>query len=90
SFNGYSNGGGHRNGYSGGAGGGGYGGGYGGGGGWNDDKMGNLGGGLKAVDWSRQNPDRRIGQRLAENERIFHQSPLETDYNWVKKDTRWH
>ncbi|EEB95255.1 hypothetical protein MPER_05804, partial [Moniliophthora perniciosa FA553] len=54
SFNGYSNGGGHRNGYSGGAGGGGYGGGYGGGGGWNDDKMGNLGGGLKAVDWSRQ------------------------------------
>lgn len=47
-------GGGYGGGFSGGygGGGGGYGGGGGGGGGWGDDKMHNLGGSLRAVDWS--------------------------------------
>ncbi|EIN04931.1 RNA helicase [Punctularia strigosozonata HHB-11173 SS5] len=73
--------GGYGGGYGGGYNGGGYGGGYGGGGGsWGDsDKMGNLGGGLRAVDWQSQALPKFEKNFYVEDKRVSARSEREID-----------
>ncbi|KAG7089671.1 ATP-dependent RNA helicase dbp2 [Marasmius oreades] len=79
SYNG--NGGGGRNGYSNG-----YSANTFGGGGWNDDKMGNLGGGLKNVDWSRQKVQHFEKNFYIEDKRVSARSDREIeDYRRSKE-----
>ena len=65
-----------------GSGGGGYGGGYGGGGGggWgNDDKMSNLGGGLRSIDWSSTKLEHFEKNFYVEDKRVASRSDREID-----------
>lgn len=84
-------------GYGGGYGGGGYGGGGGGGGGggWGDDRMSNLGGGLKAVDWSSHKlevfeknfyvEDKRVSARSdREIEEFRRTKEMKVSHSWEK------
>lgn len=60
--------------------GGGFGGGYGGGGGgWGDDKMSNLGGGLKTVDWSSHKLERFEKNFYVEDKRVSARSEREIE-----------
>jgi len=67
------------NGYSNGYGGGGYGGGYGGYGGGYDDKMGNLGGSLRTVDWSSTKLERFEKNFYVEDKRVSSRSEREIE-----------
>jgi len=70
------------NGYSNGYGGGGYGGGYGGHGGYGggyDDKMGNLGGSLRTVDWSSTKLERFEKNFYVEDKRVSSLSDREIE-----------
>ncbi|KAF5382058.1 hypothetical protein D9615_004188 [Tricholomella constricta] len=62
-----------------GGGGGGYGGGGGGGGGWGDDRMSNLGGGLRAVDWANTKIERFEKNFYVEDKRVSSLSQQEVD-----------
>jgi len=73
SYNGY---GGHGGGYGGGGGGGGWGG---GGGGGYEDKMSNLGGGLRSVDWSAQKLERFEKNFYVEDKRVSARSEKEVE-----------
>ncbi|KAG6853965.1 ATP-dependent RNA helicase dbp2 [Blastosporella zonata] len=67
-------------GYGGGGGGyGGYGGGGGGGGGWGEDKMSNLGGGLRQVDWASTKLERFEKNFYVEDKRVSNRSQSEID-----------
>lgn len=67
------------NGYSNGYGGGGYGGGYGGYGGGYDDKMGNLGGSLRTVDWNTTKLERFEKNFYVEDKRVSSRSEREIE-----------
>jgi len=67
------------NGYSNGYGGGGYGGGYGGYGGGYDDKMGNLGGSLRSVDWSSTKLERFEKNFYVEDKKVSSLSEREIE-----------
>lgn len=75
--------GGSYGGYGGGYGGGGYGGGYGGGGGgggWgNDDKMSNLGGGLRSIDWNTTKLEHFEKNFYVEDKRVAARSDRDID-----------
>ncbi|GLB40651.1 putative DEAD box helicase family protein [Lyophyllum shimeji] len=66
-------------GYHGGHGGHGGQGGYGGGGGWGDDRMSNLGGGLRAVDWANTRLERFEKNFYIEDKRVTARSQQEID-----------
>ncbi len=68
-------------GYGGGGYGGGYGGGGGGGGGWGggDDRMGNLGGGLKNINWTSTKLEKFEKNFYIENDRITRKSDREIE-----------
>ena len=74
-------GGGYGHGGYGGGGGGGYGGGYGGGGGggWGEDKMSNLGGSLRAVDWNSFKLEKFEKNFYVEDKRVSARSDREVE-----------
>ncbi|KAH0584943.1 ATP-dependent RNA helicase dbp2 [Termitomyces sp. 'cryptogamus'] len=81
SYGGYGGGGGHGGGYGGGGGGGGY-------GGWDNDKMSNLGGTLRQVDWAHTKLERFEKNFYVEDKRVASRSQSEIDEFRRSKEIR--